>query len=148
MAVWTTSMVHAPQGKAEWSEPYELVTPLSLLVLKATFYNEHYERCLLFSSWTEKNLRTRQKKLHGNISIRVANKRRKWHFHSWNQFVIKKIIIFKKITPTMVQICRLENIEHENMKQVSYSGKYSLSASRAHQFHLQFYFVVGMLSLW
>ncbi len=29
------------------------------------------------------------------------------------------------------------------MKQVSYSGKYSLSAGRAHQFHLQFSFVVG-----
>ncbi len=47
----------------------------------------------------------------------------------------------------MVQICRLENIEHENMKQVSYSDKYSLSASRAHQSYLQFSFVVGMLSL-
>ncbi len=43
----------------------------------------------------------------------------------------------------MVQICRLENIEHENMKQVSYIGKYSLSASRAHHSHLQFAFVVG-----
>ncbi len=43
----------------------------------------------------------------------------------------------------MVQICRLENIEHKSMKQVSYSGKYSLSASRAHQFHLQFFFVAG-----
>ncbi len=32
----------------------------------------------------------------------------------------------------MVQICRLENIEYKNMRQVSYSGKYSLSASRAH----------------
>ncbi len=29
------------------------------------------------------------------------------------------------------------------MKQVSYSGKYSLSASRAHHSHLQFSFVVG-----
>ncbi len=29
------------------------------------------------------------------------------------------------------------------MKQVSYSGKYSLSASRAHKSHLQFAFVVG-----
>ncbi len=29
------------------------------------------------------------------------------------------------------------------MKQVSYNGKYSLSASRAHQSHLQFSFVVG-----
>ncbi len=47
----------------------------------------------------------------------------------------------------MVQICKLENIEHKNMKQVSYSVKYSLSASRAHQSHLQFSFVVGMLSL-
>ncbi len=28
----------------------------------------------------------------------------------------KKIIILKKITPTTVQICRLENIEHKNMK--------------------------------
>ncbi len=43
----------------------------------------------------------------------------------------------------MVQICRLENIEHKSMKQVSYSGKYSLSASKAHQSHLQFSFVVG-----
>ncbi len=43
----------------------------------------------------------------------------------------------------MVQICRLENIEHKNMKQVSYNGKYSLPASRAHQSHLQFSFVVG-----
>ncbi len=41
------------------------------------------------------------------------------------------ITLKKKITPTMVQICRLENIEHKNMKQVSYSGKYSLSGSRA-----------------
>ncbi len=41
----------------------------------------------------------------------------------------------------MVQICRLENVEHKNMKQVSYSGKYSFSASRAHQSHLQFSFV-------
>ncbi len=45
----------------------------------------------------------------------------------------KKNIIFKKITPTTVQICRLENIEHKSMKQVSYSGKHSLSASKAHQ---------------
>ncbi len=43
----------------------------------------------------------------------------------------------------MVQIRRLENIEHQNMKQVSYRVKYSLSASRAHQSHLQFSFVVG-----
>ncbi len=43
----------------------------------------------------------------------------------------------------MVQICKLENIEHKNMKQVSYIGKYSLTASRAYQSHLQFSFVVG-----
>ncbi len=43
----------------------------------------------------------------------------------------------------MVQIWRLENIEHKSMKHVSYSGKYSLSAGRAHQSHLQFSFVVG-----
>ncbi len=43
----------------------------------------------------------------------------------------KKIFI-KKNSPTTVQICRLENVEHKSMKQVSYSGKYSLSASRAH----------------
>ncbi len=43
----------------------------------------------------------------------------------------------------MVQICRLENIEHKSVKQVSYSGKYSLSASRAHHSHLQFSSVVG-----
>ncbi len=42
----------------------------------------------------------------------------------------------------MEQICRIENIEHRNMKQLSYGGKYSLSASRAHQSHLQFSFVV------
>ncbi len=42
----------------------------------------------------------------------------------------------------MVQKCRRENIEHKSMIQVSYSGKYSLSASRAHQPHLQFSFVV------
>ncbi len=47
----------------------------------------------------------------------------------------------------MVQICRLENTEHKSMKQVSYNGKYSLSASRTHQSHLQFSFVVGILSL-
>ncbi len=47
----------------------------------------------------------------------------------------------------MVQIRKLENIEHKSMKQVSYSGKYSLSAIRAHPSHLQFSFVVGMLSL-
>ncbi len=43
----------------------------------------------------------------------------------------------------MVQICRLENKKHKSMKQVSYSGKYSLSASRAHHSHLQFSLVVG-----
>ncbi len=43
---------------------------------------------------------------------------------------------------TMVQTCSLENIEHKSIKQVSYSGKYSLSASRAHQCHVQFSFVV------
>ncbi len=43
----------------------------------------------------------------------------------------------------MVQICRLENVEHKSMKQVSYGGKYSLSACRARQYHLQFSFVVG-----
>ncbi len=58
-------------------------------------------------------------------------------------FLYLKIIIFKKITPTTLQICRLKNLEHKNMKQVSYSGKYSLSASRAHQSHLQFSFEVG-----
>ncbi len=51
----------------------------------------------------------------------------------------------KQKKPTTVQICRLENIEHKSMKQVSYSGKYSLLAGRAHQSHLQFSFVVGML---
>ncbi len=45
--------------------------------------------------------------------------------------------------PTMVQICRLENIEHKSMKQVSYSDEYSLSAGRDHHSHLQFSFVVG-----
>ncbi len=54
---------------------------------------------------------------------------------------------YQKKTPTTVQICRLENIEHKSMKQVSYSGKYSLSTSRDHQSHLQFSFVVRMLSL-
>ncbi len=49
----------------------------------------------------------------------------------------------KKKKPTTVQICRLENIKHKSMKQVFYSSKYSLSASRAHQSHLQFSFVVG-----
>ncbi len=43
----------------------------------------------------------------------------------------------------MVQICRLENLVHKNMKQDCYSGKYSLSSSRAHQSHLQSSFVVG-----
>ncbi len=46
------------------------------------------------------------------------------------------------MTMTTVQIYRLENIEHKSMKQVSYSGKYSLSACRAHQSYLQFSFVV------
>ncbi len=32
---------------------------------------------------------------------------------------------------------------HKSMKQVSHSGKYSLSASRAHHSHLQFPFVAG-----
>ncbi len=41
--------------------------------------------------------------------------------------------------PTTVQICILKNIEHISTKQVSYSSKYSLSASRAHQSHLQFF---------
>ncbi len=39
-------------------------------------------------------------------------------------------------------MCRLENIEHKSMKQVSYSGKYSLSAIRTHQSHLQFSFAL------
>ncbi len=43
----------------------------------------------------------------------------------------------------MVQICRLENIEHKSMKQVSYSRKYFLSGSRAHHSHLQFSVLVG-----
>ncbi len=43
----------------------------------------------------------------------------------------------------MVQIWKLENIEHKSMKQISYSGKYSLSASRTHHSHAQFSFVVG-----
>ncbi len=60
-------------------------------------------------------------------------------FHQINH----EVIIFKKITPSMVQIGRIENVEHKNMKQASYSGKYSLSTSIAHQFHLQFSFVVG-----
>ncbi len=54
---------------------------------------------------------------------------------SWEKIIKKKI--------TTVQICRLENIEHKNMKQVSYGGNYSFSASGAHQSHLQFSFVVG-----
>ncbi len=52
-------------------------------------------------------------------------------------------LLKKKKKLTTAQICRLENIEHKSMKQVSYSGKYSLSASKAHQSHLQFSFVVG-----
>ncbi len=42
----------------------------------------------------------------------------------------------------MIQIYRLGNIEHKSMKQVSYSAKYSLSASRGHHSHLQFSFLV------
>ncbi len=42
----------------------------------------------------------------------------------------------------MVQICRLENMEHKSKKQVSYSGKYSLTASRANHYHLHSSFVV------
>ncbi len=42
----------------------------------------------------------------------------------------------------MLQICRIENIEQKRMKQVSYSDKYSFSASRNHHSHLQFSFVV------
>ncbi len=42
----------------------------------------------------------------------------------------------------MVQICRLENIEPKSMKQVSYSGKYSLSANRVLHSRLQISFVV------
>ncbi len=45
------------------------------------------------------------------------------------KFLKKKKIIIKK-KPTTVQIRRLENIEHKSMKQVSFSGKYSLLASR------------------
>ncbi len=40
---------------------------------------------------------------------------------SWH-LVNKKIIIKKKITPTTVQICKLENIEHKRTKQVCYGG--------------------------
>ncbi len=43
----------------------------------------------------------------------------------------------------MVQICRFENTEYKSMKQISFSGKYSLSDSRAHHSHLQFSFVIG-----
>ncbi len=43
----------------------------------------------------------------------------------------------------MVQIYRLDNIGHKITKQVFYCGKYSPSASRAHQSHLQYSFVVG-----
>ncbi len=49
-----------------------------------------------------------------NHDLRVQNKSR------------TKNNYFLKNTLTMVQICRLENIEHKSMKQVSYSGKYSL----------------------
>ncbi len=58
-----------------------------------------------------------------------------------NSKLLKKIIIQKRTTT--IQICRLENIEHKRMKQVSYSGKYFLSASKTRQSHLQFSFVVG-----
>ncbi len=47
-----------------------------------------------------------------------------WDDKLLDNHITKKIIIFLK-KPTTVQICRLENIEHKNMKQVSYSGKYS-----------------------
>ncbi len=50
------------------------------------------------------------------------------------------------LTPSTSEV-EVENIEHKSMKQISYSGKYSFSASRAHQSHLQFSFAVGMLSL-
>ncbi len=64
---------------------------------------------------------------------------------SWSH-VREKIIINTPHYGT--DMSTLENIEHKSMKQVSYSGKYSLSASRAHQCHLQFSFVVlGMLSV-
>ncbi len=56
---------------------YKSVMPLSLLVSKATFYNEHYKRCLLFSSRTKKTLCRGQKKVDGSIFICVANKCRK-----------------------------------------------------------------------
>ncbi len=46
--------------------------------------------------------------------------------------------IFLELTQYLLQVF---------LKLVSYSGKYSLSASRAHQSHLQFSFVVGMFSL-
>ncbi len=60
------------------------------------------------------------------------------HFHS----PIYKNNYLKK-NQTMVQIRKLENIEHKSMKQVSYSVKYFLSASRAHHSHRQFSFLVG-----
>ncbi len=60
----------------------------------------------------------------------------------WRPRRVKKNYYLKKNNPDTIQICRLENIEHKSMKQVSYSGKISLSASRAHQSHLQFSFVV------
>ncbi len=41
-----------------------------------------------------------------------------------------------------MQLCRFEKIEQESKKQVSYCGKYSLSAGRAHHSHLRFSFVV------
>ncbi len=52
--------------------------------------------------------------------------------------------LFKK-KPITVQICRLENIEHKSMKQVSYSDKYSLSVCRAHLSHIQLSFVVRVV---
>ncbi len=43
----------------------------------------------------------------------------------------------------MVQVCRLENIKHKSTKQVSYSDKYSRSASTAYHSHQRFSFIVG-----
>ncbi len=62
--------------------------------------------------------------------------------YQWLPTLLKKKNYFKKITSTTVQICRLEDIEHKSMKQVSYSGKYSFFACGDHQSHLQFSFVV------
>ncbi len=56
-------------------------------------------------------------------------------FHyTWSVFIKEssgtiKNLKKKKKKPTTVQICRLENIEHESMKQLSYSGKYVFSLS-------------------